>query len=592
MKHPGWGRLFGYGLVVGWCSWGSTARAQQQHATSSSASVVIEYNIMVPMRDGVRLSTDIYRPAAEGRYPTILTRDPYGNGSNEDAVGEGRRWAERGYAYVHQDVRGRFDSEGAWYPYLAEPNDTYDTENWIGQQPWSNGSVGTVGGSYLATTQWKGAEFRSPFLKAMAPAVTPFNYYFDTAYPGGALALGSRIGWATGMGGRTGQTPPEDWERVTRHLPLYTMDRAAGMDLPWWRDFVGHPMYDSYWQVLDSEARLAEMDVPSLNIGGWYDVFLKGTLVSYTGMIKKARSERARNGQKLLIGPWPHARNANGPGFRDMNFGPAANVAFDSLYVPWFAHWLKGESNAYLNEPPVRIFVMGDNRWRSEREWPLARTQYTKYYIHSQGGANSASGSGTLDRTLPKAEQPDRYTYDPNDPVPTIGGNLMFNPTPPGPFDQAVAERRKDVLVYTTAPLTADLEVTGPITMTLYAASSARDTDFTAKLVDVYPDGKAINIADGIIRARYRESPTFTQEKLLEPGTVYEYTIDLWATSNVFKQGHRIRLDVSSSNFPKNDRNLNTGHLAYTDTDVQSANQTIYHDAQHPSAVILPVIPR
>jgi putative CocE/NonD family hydrolase len=275
-----------------------------------------------------------------------------------------------------------------------------------------------------------------------------------------------------------------------------------------------------------------------------------------------------------------------------MNFGPAANVDFDSLYVPWFAHWLKGENNPYMNEPPVRLFVMGDNQWRSEREWPLARTQFTKYYIHSEGRANGAAGDGVLDRTAPKAEPPDRYTYDPNDPVPTVGGNLMFNPTPPGPFDQAVPERRGDVLVYTTAPLTADVEVTGPITMTLYAASSARDTDFAAKLVDVYPDGKAINLGDGIIRARYRESPTFATEKLLEPGMMYEYTIDLWATSNVFKRGHRIRVDVSSSNFPKYDRNLNTGNVAHLDTQVRTASQTIYHDAQHPSAIILPVIPR
>lgn len=568
--------------------YGSPLWAMQQRAADSPSPVLVEYNVMVPMRDGVRLSTDVYRPAKAGRFPVLLIRDPYSNGSSASDVEEGRRWAARGYVYLHQDVRGRYDSEGHFYPYLAEPNDGYDTQQWTGQQPWSNGKVGTLGGSYLATTQWLSAHFRSPALTAMVPAVSPFNYYQDVAYVGGALSLGSRIGWATGMGGRTGQGMPHDWDRIVRHLPLLTMDHAAGMDVPWWRDFVGHPTYDTYWQVLDSESRLKEMDVPSYNIGGWYDVFLKGTLTSYTGMVEQARSERARRGQKLMIGPWPHSRN---PNFEELDFGPEARVDFDSLHVRWFAHWLKGEDTGFLDEPPVRIFVMGENRWRSEREWPLARTQYTKYYFHSQGRANSLSGNGTLDRNAPTGSEPrDHYVYDPNNPVPTRGGNLMFQPTPPGPFDQSAVERRDDVLVFSSAPVAADLEVTGPITVTLYAASSATDTDFTAKLVDVHPDGKAINLVDGVIRARYRES--FTDPVLIEPGRMYEYTIDLWATSNLFKQGHRIRVDISSSNFPRFDRNLNTGDTAYTDTELRPATQTIYHDARYPSHITLPVIPR
>ena len=553
----------------------------------------VTHNIMVPMRDGTLLSTDVYVPAGGGQYPAILIRDPYDNGSNAETWEEGLRWAKRGYAYVHQNVRGRFDSEGSWYPYLAEANDGHDMQNWIGQQPWSDGQVGTYGNSYLATTQWKGAEFRSPYLKAMIPRVTPFNYYFDTAYPGGALALGSRIGWASGMGGRTGQAGNPNWDQVLMHLPLLTMGAATGQDNPWWRDFVNHPVYDSYWQVLDSEARLPEFDVPSYNQGGWYDVFLAGTLVSYTGMVEKARSEHARSNQKLLIGPWPHAGTTRAFNYAGIDFGPQGDVDYDSLNVKWFDAVLQGEDNGFLDEPPVTLFIMGENKWHHENEWPLARTQYTNYYFHSGGNANSSSGDGTLSTQEPGRSEPvDEYVYDPRNPVPTSGGNLMFGPTPPGPFDHAEIETRDDVLVFSTPPLTQDVEVTGPLTVTLYAATSARDTDFTAKLVDVHPDGKVINLADGILRGRYHDSPTFTEFELLTPGTVYQFDINLWATGNLFLEGHQIRVEISSSNFPKYDRNLNTGNTPQTDTEIRTANQTIYHNAQYPSHITLPVIPR
>lgn len=556
-------------------------------------SAIVQQNVMVPMRDGTLLSTDIYIPKQPGKYPTILMRDCYDNGSDEASWEEGLMWAGRGYVFIHQDVRGRYDSEGSWYPYINEAQDGYDTQNWIGQQDWSNGTIGTYGGSYLATTQWKGAEFRSPFLKAIAPRVTPFNYYFDTAYPGGALALGSRIGWASGMGGRTGQGGNPDWDQVIWHLPLLTMGAATSQDNPWWRDFVSHPVYDAYWQVLDSEARLGEFDVPSLNIGGWYDVFLAGTLVSYTGMVQKARSEHARKNQKLVIGPWPHASRPNFA-YKGISFGPAAVVDFDTLHVKWFDALLKGKNNGYLSEPPVSIFIMGENVWRHENEWPLARTQYTTYYLHGAGNANTRNGDGTISTQKPARNEPvDEYTYDPKNPVPTRGGNLMFQPTPPGPDDQAEVELRNDVLVFSTPVLDQDVEVTGPVWASIYAATSARDTDFTVKLVDVHPDGKVINVADGILRGRFYKNPTtFTSSELLTPGAVNEFKINLWATSNLFKRGHRIRIEVSSSNFPKYDRNLNSGNNPTTDTQIVTANQTIYHNAQYPSNIILPIIPR
>lgn len=428
-------RIFAAGIALMLSVYAPPLEAQELHSGEFRAgeSAIVHHNLMVPMRDGTLLSTDVYRPAAPGRHPALLIRDPYDNGSDAASWEEGLRWAERGYVYVHQNVRGRFDSEGSWYPYLAEANDSHDTQNWIGRQEWSDGQVGTHGNSYLATTQWKGAEFRSPYLKAMAPRVTPFNYYFDTAYPGGALALGSRIGWASGMGGRTGQAGNPDWDQVLWTMPLLEMGAATGQDNPWWRDFVMHPTYDAYWEVLDSEARLDEFAAASLNIGGWYDVFLDGTLVSYTGMVEKGHTEYARENQKLLIGPWPHASVPNFV-YDGIDFGPEATVDFDSLHVKWFDALLKGVDNGYLDEPPVRIFIMGENVWRSENEWPIARTQYTNYYFHSGGNANGSAGDGTLSTGMPGASDPvDEFVFDPMNPVPTRGGNLMFGPTPPAP---------------------------------------------------------------------------------------------------------------------------------------------------------------
>ena len=556
-------------------------------APESPRTMLSETNVMVRMRDGVGLSTDIYRPAKEGRYPVILFRDAYGNGSG--GAGSAKQWVELGYVFVVQDVRGRYDSEGSYYPYAAEANDGYDAQQWAGSQPWSSGKVGMLGSSYRAAVQWLPAPLRSPALVAIIPAVTPFNYYKDVMYPGGAFQLANRIDWGFYMAGRTGQSgidTPGMWS----HLPLKTLDRAFGYDLPYWRDWIAHSAYDGYWRQFDVESRIEQIDVPAFSIGGWYDAILRGTLASYTGMRARGASERARNGQKLLIGPWDHFVNGDAK-LGELDFGAASKIDLEALQARWFAHWLKGEDTGFMKEPPVRIFVMGENRWRSEQEWPLARTRYTKYYLQSGGHANTARGDGRLDTRAPGSTAgTDTYTYDPRDPVPTRGGNLLPPRLGPGPVDQAPLAAREDVLVFATEPLERDTEVTGPITVTLYAASSARDTDFTAKLVDVHPDGKAYNLADSIIRARFRNS--FEKPELLEPGKVYAYTIDLLATSNVFKKGHRIRVDVSSSNFPRFDRNPNTGHAFGEDAQLRTATQTIHHSRQYPSHITLPIIPR
>lgn len=555
--------------------------------------LIVEHNVMVSMRDGVRLATDVYRPAQEGRYPVVLIRNPYDESQFDAVIGTWSNWVERGYVVVHQDVRGRYDSEGHYYPYFAEINDGYDTQQWAGRQPWSSGKVGTLGLSYLGSTQWLSAHLRAPPLTAMATAFTPFNYHKDVAFVGGAFQLASRVGFAVAMAGRVLQPRSNyDWNQIMGHLPLTTLDAAMGFDMPAFRHWIEHPSYDGYWRPLDVEARASEIDVPVLHIGGWYDVFLRSSYTAFNAVRHGSRGDKARQSQKLLIGPWRHTTDLQSK-LGELDFGADAAVDWQALHMRWFDHWLKGEDTGLMNEPPVRYFVMGENRWRTAGEWPLKSTRFTEYYFSSRGNANGREGGGILSaRRVAQGKASDTFVYDPKDPVPTRGGNQMSPVTTAGPFDQSDIETRKDVLVYTTAPLEEDVEVTGPLIVTLYAASSAKDTDFTAKLVDVHPDGKAYNLADGVIRARYRES--FETAKLLEPGKVYEYKIDLWATSNLFRKGHRIRVDISSSNFPRFDRNPNTGHEFGVDSegDLRMANQTIHHTAAFPSRITLPIIPR
>lgn len=560
-------------------------------AAETEDDVVMELNVMVPMRDNVRLATDVFRPAKPGRYPVILTRDPYDNGSDKESLEEGRRWAKRGYVFLHQDVRGRYDSEGTLDIYESEINDGYDSQVWAGQQPWSNGKVGMIGGSYLAAVQWLSAPLGASPLKALAPRMSPFNYYQDVAYPGGAFSLGSRLWWAGLLGNRTNQVPPRDWDRIIRHLPLANVDREAmGQDLPALRTWMAHPSYDAYWARYDSEKTVGKIALPVYNIAGWYDVFQRGNLKSYELMRAGAATPEARASQKLIIGPWPHAEFPTRK-LGDLDFGPDSIVEFEKIHVRWMDYWLKGERNGIMDEPPVRLFVMGENKWRSEQEWPLARARYTNYYFNSGGKANGVTGDGSLTTRAPGGSGPaDTFVYDPRNPVMTKGGNLMFKPLQAGPFDQAESEKRSDVLIFTTPPLDRDVEVSGPLTVTLYASSSAIDTDFTAKLTDVHPDGKSYNLADGIIRARYRNS--FEKPEMMVPGQVYKFEISLWSTSNLFKKGHRIRVAISSSNFPRFDRNPNTGAPFGQDGNIKTATQSIYHSKKYPSHITLPIIPR
>jgi hypothetical protein len=378
------------------------------------------------------------------------------------------------------------------------------------------------------------------------------------------------------------------------HLPTKDFPGLDSGLAKYYYDWLAHPDFDDYWKKLCIEDHHSEIDVPAMHVGGWYDIFLGGTIRNYMGMKESGANETARGGQKLIIGPWSHGARGSTMAGRHY-FGIMADPAatdIDGMHLRWFDHWLNNGKNGITDEPPVRIFVMGDDQWREEQEWPLARAVETKYYLHSGGKANSKNGDGTLGTGNPQSEPPDVFLYNPADPVPTTGGALCCNPyyAANGAYDQNEVEERQDVLVYSTPPLERDLEVTGPVTVTLWASTSAKDTDFTAKLVDVCENGCARNLTDGIIRARYRDS--MSNPTLLEPGRPYCYDIDLWATSNVFKAGHRIRLEISSSNFPRFDRNTNTGNIIAEDTELRPALQTIFHNGQQASYVSLAIVPR
>jgi len=376
-----------------------------------------------------------------------------------------------------------------------------------------------------------------------------------------------------------------------RRLPLMAWGELLRPVARYLTDYLQHPVDGPYWWAINLERQHANISAPMYHVTSWYDIFLRGGLAHFCGLRQHAMTTEARQQQKLLIGPWAHRFPFTSPSSRDtgdIDFGPNACIELHETQLRWFDFYLKGFHTGILEDAPVKIFIMGTNVWRDEQEWPLARTRYTPYYLHSQGHANTLSGDGRLEPVLPGEEPPDHFTYDPNDPVPTCGGNTLIIPM--GVQDQRQVETRQDVLVYSTAPLTAPLEVTGPVVVTLFAASSAPDTDFIAKLVDVRPDGYAQNLADGIIRARYRTSRM--RPTRLTAGQVYDFTIDLWATSHVFLPGHCLRLEIASSNFPRFDRNLNTGEDQATGTRWQSAAQTVFHESRYPSHVLLPVIPR
>jgi putative CocE/NonD family hydrolase len=593
--------------------------------------VTVEKDVMVPMRDGVRLATDIYLPTKDdrvlgGRLPTILERRPY---NKDGCAGSGKYFSARGYAFVAQDTRGRYKSEGVWHMLTDDGPDGCDAAAWIGEQPWSNGKIGMIGTSYVGGTQHAMAMAKAPELCTVIPVDAMSNLGYASMRNGGAFELRfwNWIMFCSPRGSRQSRDPGtaavlkemmNNRRAYLRNLPLRrgtTPLKLAPEYEDWLVEAMKHGANDAFWEqnnIIDYPERYK--DIPVYLVGGWYDSWASNTTANYMVLSKTIRGP-----VYLIMGPWIHGRqNASAHG--QVSFGPSAAIP-DHLgwRLEWYDHWLKGIDNKVGKEAPfatpVRIFVMGtgDGRktddgklnhggvWRDEHEWPLARTRYTEYYLHA-GGRLSPRRPDVQDSSTD-------FTFDPRDPMPTIGGNISSGNEIllQGAWDQRGGEHvwnspdpiplsaRNDVLVFQSEPLEQEVEVTGEIVVKLWASSSAVDTDFTAKLIDVYPPnpdfpgGFDLNIGDGIIRARFRQS--LEQEKLMEPGKAYEFTIKLYPTSNVFKQGHRIRVDISSSNFPRFDINPNTGEPLNDHRRVVTATNTVYHDHEYPSHILLPVIP-
>ncbi|MBI3977790.1 MAG: CocE/NonD family hydrolase [Chloroflexi bacterium] len=570
--------------------------------------IVVDANLPVRMRDGTILRADVFRPNAQERFPGLLYRTPYDKRRSDDGLTEvyapiGREAAAHGYVVALQDVRGRFASDGEFFPFFSrdhrDTEDGYDTVEWLATLPYCNGRVGTFGDSYGAWTQWELAQARPPQLVAMLPSGLP-----AVALEHPVFRVGRRILWliarmapetfrrqgSPAAGPSTASEAYAHWEGYDRgkwywYLPWRELPEEVLGDLaPHFRRWLDLMPYD----YLGYERKHHQVAVPALHVTGWFDISVGGSIRHYTGMVRNAMTEHARRHQQLLIGPWNHMDPYYDLPRRtgEVDFGPGAEADYVHILLRWFDYWLKGLPNGVTEEPPIKLFVMGDNVWRHEHEWPLARTVYTDLYLRSGGAANTPAGDGRLHPVRPGTEPADSYVYNPRDPVMSIFSRGAYYE----PRDQQPLDYRRDVLVFVGDPLAREIEVTGPITVELWAASTAADTDFTAKLVDVSPSGKAIGLCAGIVRARYRES--VEKPSLITPGAVYRYRIELEPTAWVFKAGHRIRLDVSSSDFPNYDRNHNTGANDFADDRLVPARQTVFHDSTSPSRLILPVIPR
>jgi len=593
-----------------------------------------------PMRDGTVLATEVYLPGEPGPHPVIMTRTPYNRSpaaplaASNCANAQMIYFAQHGFVALNQDVRGRYRSGGVMDAMQQEANDGYDAVEWAAARPWSTGKVGLMGGSYVGLTQWQPAKEAPPHLAAIAPQITASDYHDHWTYVNGAFDLWFAQSWmvltfageqlvrnleAAGVPQADLLATTAAWYADARQrlltdwvwqLPLDAFDEFRRTDAPYqdlapyYYDWLAHPNYDAFWAKLDVEGRYGDVKVPALNIGWWYDIFQIGTVRNFQNLRAEGGTPEARQGTKLLMWSQCHACPA-GTKVGDIEFGPDNQVNLNALYVRWFDRWLKGIQNGIDTEPAVRIFVMeppdtgttGGGFWVESETFPLPGTRVEPWRLLSGGSANGAGGDGVLSRGLGQgprhASAPaDRFVYDPSDPVPTRGGNMccINDLNPSGPFDQRAVEQRDDVLVYTSEPLKRDVTVIGNVKVKLWARSSAPDTDFTAKLVDVHHDGYAQNVLNRVVRARFRHGSKLPPS-LIQPGEAYEYAIELGNTATVFKAGHRVRLEVSSSNFPHYARNQNTAAPVGSDAVIEVAQQTILHDARHPSVLELPVVP-
>jgi len=579
------------------------APASDPLLSAARYEVKVQSGVGVPMRDKLKLATDLYLPAGEGRFPVILVRTPY---KKEMVELQARYYARRGYVVAVQDCRGRFSSPGVWEPFVNEAKDGYDTIEWLARQPWSTGQVGMIGGSYLGWVQWQAARERPPHLAAIIPNVAPPDPFYNFPYEYGTFFMLGAIWWAdiqdsnatADLGGvarsRIGE---KKYMQLLLPLPVIDLDKAVlGKENSYWRRWIQHPSNDAYWEQASFSDRLKNVRIPVFHQSGWFDGNGIGSKLNYLGMKRHGHPN-----QKLVLGPWGHTDTASRR-LGDRDFGAQALLDLQRDYLRWFDYWLKGIDNGILQEPLVKIFAMGSNQWLEGPVYPLPVTRFEKWYLASGGSANTSMGDGRLTTQLPAAGgQPDRYTYDPGEPTPVpsyfeeteeeekITRSADEKKKIREAHHEKVTQARRDILVYVTEPFKEPLTFAGPISATLYASSSARDTDWFMTLIEVDEKGKLFNLAGGNIRARFRQSTK--KPELLKPGQVYEYKLDLWQTGITIPKGHRLRVEVASAFFPLFSRNLNTGGHNEVETKYVKAEQTIYHDARRPSHVLLPVIP-
>ncbi len=582
-------------LALLWPGIGS-AQAQPPIAPPAAKNdFTIERGVMVPMRDGVRLATNLYRPTLPGpRFPIILIRTPYNQEAMPFVIEPAKFFAGQGYLVVTQDIRGKFQSEGEFAVQMKDGEDGYDTIDWIVKQPWATPKVGTYGCSYMGEVQLLAAKNRHPNHMAMIPqsstgAMGPAGGYYTNwgTYEGGTVTLSALFGWMGGAGskvkGRTGDLEHLDFATILKSLPLATMAERAGYPPSDFKDFVTHPPADPYWDQMHYVRDDDRFDVPALHVNSWFDVTPDQTMYLFNLMRRTSVTARARENQFVIMSPAAHCLSeaAGAPTkVGDREFGDA-RLPYFQIYLDWFDHWLKGADNGVTGRPRVQYYVTGLNEWRTAPSWPVPAVNPTRYFL----------GGGHLSTRLP-APGRDSFRYDPDDPVPSRGGTVCCTGNPkdqPGAFDQSDLERRKDLLIYSTPPLERGVTIAGSVTTTLYISSDRKDTDFTAKLLDVDPEGRSWNVASGVIRARYRSG--MTKPVWLSPGQVVRLEVNLKATAHHFAPGHRIRLWVSSSDFPLHDRNLNTGGDNVTETDWLTATNTVYSGGNRASYLLLPITP-
>lgn len=564
--------------------------------------VISELNQNAPMRDGISLKVDIFRPQSDEQFPAIVYLTPYNKSGN---TARAQLFASRGYVVINADTRGRFESGGDWDPFSPlHKQDGYDLVEWAAAQPWSTGKVGMFGLSYMGWTQWWTATQAPPSLKCIVPEVAPPDNFYNCPSQNGIYVCWM-MDWAGMVSGRNphaaGPGPYGGFavnrEAAYRNLPYIDFEKTRHhLPTEWWSKWIlQNTAEGEYWKAIayQKPEEYQRVQVPSLAATGWFDANFPGTPSNYLAMKKYGATEEARH-PRMVIGPWEHIINTHRVA-AGIDFGPQAIIDWNGYVCRWFDYHLKGVQNGILEDPPIHLFVLGRNEWRTATEWPLPETQWTKYFLHSGGKANSSSGDGTLSTLAPGDEPSDEYTYDPENPTPSAD---FQNGHIDGPRDVQQSASRDDVLVYTTPVLESDVEVIGPITAQLFASTSAKDTDWMVRLCDVSPDGRSSFLAEGVMRARHRDpdnNGAFNahQLSLIEPNKVYPYVIEFWRpTGNRFLAGHRIRVEISSSYYPYYLRNLNTGEdnigLA---TMLVVARQRVLHNSSHPSHIVLPVIP-